>query len=59
MAEVVNGSALLVMDMQDQMLRHLPVEKAAEFVGKVAQAIANARVKKIPVIYVVGKLSIQ
>jgi nicotinamidase-related amidase len=56
MTDIVNSSALLVMDMQAEMLKHLPIEKAVEFVGKVAQAIVSAREKKIPVIYVVGKL---
>ncbi|HLY69825.1 MAG TPA: isochorismatase family cysteine hydrolase [Puia sp.] len=43
--------ALLVMDMQSAILSMLP--NAKEFVGNVAKAIAIARHKKIPVIYVV------
>ena len=44
-------SALLVMDMQTAILRNL--SDAAEFTGKVSQAIAEARSKSIPVLYVV------
>lgn len=44
-------TALLVMDMQVAILGMLP--DAAGIVSKVAQAIATARSKKIPVIYVV------
>lgn len=44
-------TALLVMDMQPGVLSMLP--DAPAFIGQVAKAIANARDKKIPVIYVV------
>ncbi|MDB5007789.1 MAG: isochorismatase [Mucilaginibacter sp.] len=44
-------TALLVMDMQMGTLAMLP--SAGELIGNVAKAIANAREKKIPVIYVV------
>ncbi len=45
------NAALLVMDMQSAILRNLP--DATEITGKVAEAIAKARAKNIPVIYVV------
>jgi nicotinamidase-related amidase len=45
------NTALLVMDMQVAILGMLP--NAAAIIGNVAKAIANARDKKIPVIYVV------
>ncbi len=45
------NTALLVMDMQAGILRMYPDTTA--FIGKVANAITNAREKKIPVIYVV------
>jgi len=44
-------TALLVMDMQAGTIRTLP--DAGALIGNVAKAIANAREKKIPVIYVV------
>src|SRR5579864_997852 len=44
-------TALLVMDMQAGILSMLP--DAPAFIGNVAKAIANARDKKIPVIYVI------
>src|SRR5450631_464655 len=43
-------TALLVMDMQTGILARYPVTGA--LIGNVARAIANARDKKIPVIYV-------
>ncbi|OQP40737.1 isochorismatase [Niastella yeongjuensis] len=46
-----NNTALLVMDMQTVMLGMFP--GAAAVTGNVAKAIANARSKGIPVIYVV------
>ncbi|MBB3187521.1 cysteine hydrolase family protein [Microbacter margulisiae] len=46
-----NDTALLVMDMQVAILRNLP--DAFSFTSKVAQAIAHARAKSIPVIYVI------
>jgi nicotinamidase-related amidase len=45
------NTALFVMDMQSSVLGMLPDSQA--FVANVARAIANARDKKIPVIYVV------
>jgi nicotinamidase-related amidase len=45
------NTALLVMDMQTTILQMLPDGTA--FVSNVAKAIANARQKKIPVIYIV------
>jgi nicotinamidase-related amidase len=51
MEQNIQNAALLVMDMQSAILSTLP--DAKEFVGNVAKAIANARDKKIPVIYVV------
>jgi nicotinamidase-related amidase len=45
------NTALLVMDMQSAVLRMLP--DASVIVGNVIKAIAHARVKKIPVLYVV------
>ncbi|HWZ05058.1 MAG TPA: isochorismatase family cysteine hydrolase [Mucilaginibacter sp.] len=44
-------TALLVMDMQAGILGMLP--SAGAFIGNVAKAIAHARAKKIPVVYVV------
>ncbi len=44
------NTALLVMDMQVGILGMLP--NAETIIGNVAKAIANARDKKIPVIYV-------
>jgi nicotinamidase-related amidase len=44
------NTALLVMDMQAALLGNFPA--SAALVPKVAKAIAHARVKKIPVIYV-------
>lgn len=44
-------AALLVMDMQSPMVSMVPGGKT--FTGNVAKAIANAREKKIPVIYVI------
>jgi nicotinamidase-related amidase len=46
-----NNTALLVMDMQTAMLGMM--QGAATVIGNVAKAIANARSKGIPVIYVV------
>jgi len=51
MEQNTQNTALLVMDMQDGILAMLPESK--EFIGNVGKAIANARAKKIPVIYVV------
>lgn len=51
MEQNTQNTALLVMDMQAGILAMLPDSTA--FIGKVAKAIANARDKKIPVIYVV------
>jgi nicotinamidase-related amidase len=51
MEQNTQNAALLVMDMQSAILGMLPGAK--EFVSNVAKAIANARDKKIPVIYVV------
>jgi nicotinamidase-related amidase len=45
------NTALLVMDMQPVILRNFP--GATAFISNVAKAIANARDRKIPVIYVV------
>lgn len=45
------NTALLVMDMQSSILDRLPTAKS--FVANVAKAIASAREKSIPVIYVV------
>jgi len=47
-----NNTALLVMDMQIGILPMMPNSPAA-LLGNVSKAIANARAKKIPVIYVV------
>jgi nicotinamidase-related amidase len=49
--ENTQNTALLVMDMQSAILSMLP--DAATITGNVAKAIATARNKKIPVIYVV------
>jgi nicotinamidase-related amidase len=46
-----NSTALLVMDMQAGIVPMLP--NPGEILGNVNKAIANARAKKIPVIYVV------
>lgn len=46
-----HNTALLVMDMQTAMLKTLP--NAAAVIGKTADAIAKARSKGVPVIYVV------
>lgn len=46
-----NNTALLVMDMQTAMLGGLP--GSAAVIGQVAKAIADARSKSVPVIYVV------
>ncbi|HEY0244741.1 MAG TPA: isochorismatase family cysteine hydrolase [Mucilaginibacter sp.] len=51
MEQNTQNTALLVMDMQVGILGMLP--DAAAIIGNVAKAIANARDKKIPVIYVV------
>jgi nicotinamidase-related amidase len=51
MEQNTQNAALFVMDMQSAILSMLPDPK--EFVGNVAKAIARARDKKIPVIYVV------
>jgi nicotinamidase-related amidase len=51
MEQIRQNTALLVMDMQAGILRNLPDTSA--FIGNVAKAIANARDRKIPVIYVV------
>jgi nicotinamidase-related amidase len=51
MERKTQDSALLVMDMQVGILGMLP--NAASMLGNVAEAIANARNKNIPVIYVV------
>lgn len=51
MEQNTQNTALLVMDMQVSILGMLP--DAASIVGNVAKAIAHARSKKIPVIYVV------
>jgi nicotinamidase-related amidase len=48
--EQTQNTALLVMDMQVGIVAMLP--DAAAIIGNVAKAIANAREKKIPVIYV-------
>jgi nicotinamidase-related amidase len=50
MEQNTSNTALLVMDMQVGVLGMLP--DAAAIIGKVAGAIAHARAKKIPVIYV-------
>jgi nicotinamidase-related amidase len=50
MEQYTQDTALLVMDMQVGILGMLP--DAAAILGKVADAIANARQKNIPVIYV-------
>ncbi|HWY99185.1 MAG TPA: isochorismatase family protein, partial [Bacteroidia bacterium] len=47
-----HNTALLVMDMQAGILPML-TNAAPGFIGSVAKAIAHARAKKIPVIYVV------
>lgn len=46
-----NDTALLVMDMEAGILQNLPT--AAEVIDRVAQALAGARKKALPVIYVV------
>ncbi|NIG55605.1 cysteine hydrolase family protein [Chitinophaga sp. Cy-1792] len=51
MAQNKENTALLVMDMQEQMLSHLP--GAAATIAPVAAAISHARENNIPVIYVV------
>jgi len=51
MEQYAKNTALLVMDMQDGILAMLP--EPAAFIGNVARAIASARDRKIPVIYVV------
>jgi nicotinamidase-related amidase len=51
MEQTTQNTALLVMDMQAGILGRLP--DPTIFVGNVAKAIAHARDKKIPVIYVV------
>ncbi|MDB5023336.1 MAG: isochorismatase [Mucilaginibacter sp.] len=50
MEQNTQSTALLVMDMQAGILEMLP--DATAFIDNVAKAIANARDKKIPVIYV-------
>lgn len=50
MEQTTQNTALLVLDMQVGILGMLPA--AATVISKVAKAIANARNKKIPVIYV-------
>ena len=50
--EQTNKTALLVMDTQTSILQSFP-EDTSSFVSRVAQAIAKARAKNIPVIYVV------
>src|ERR1700758_2417878 len=49
--ENTQNTALLVMDMQSAIVGMLPDAMLVK--GKVAQAIANARAKNVPVIYVV------
>jgi nicotinamidase-related amidase len=49
--EQTQDTALLVMDMQDGIVGMLP--EATSILNKVSEAIASARDKKIPVIYVV------
>lgn len=51
MEQLTKNTALLVMDMQIAIISRLP--DAAGIIGNVAKAIANAREKKMPVIYVV------
>jgi nicotinamidase-related amidase len=51
MEQNTQDAALLVMDMQTAIVNRLPDSKA--FVSNVAKALAHARDKKIPVIYVV------
>jgi nicotinamidase-related amidase len=51
MEQNTQNTALLVMDMQVGILGMLPA--AETIIGNVAKAIANARARKIPVIYVV------
>src|SRR5580658_8698496 len=51
MEQNIQSPALLVMDMQSAILRNLP--DTATLIGNVAKAIASARDKKIPVIFVV------
>jgi nicotinamidase-related amidase len=51
MEQTTQDIALLVMDMQDGILAMLP--ESAAILGNVAEAIAHARSKNIPVIYVV------
>lgn len=51
MSNNTNNTALLVMDMQTAMLSTLP--ESATLTANVAKAVANARSKGIPVIYVV------
>jgi nicotinamidase-related amidase len=51
MEQNTQNIALLIMDMQTAIVNRLPDSK--ELIGNVAKAIAHARDKKIPVIYVV------
>lgn len=51
MKEQLTNTALLVMDMQEQMLKGLP--EAGPLIEKTAKAISDARNNGVPVIYVV------
>ena len=51
MEQNMQNTSLLVMDMQSAILRNLPDTTA--FIGNVAKAVAYARDRKIPVIYVI------
>lgn len=48
-------AALLVMDFQAAMLRHISDDKALALVAKANQAIQHARIQNIPVIFVRGE----